>query len=81
LEVNPDFPLAYFYLARNYLNRGENLDEAVRLVQKGIDLKPDPEDLPLGYFLLADLYNRLGQNSLSLESARKGRELTAKIPR
>ncbi|MHB8055678.1 MAG: sulfatase-like hydrolase/transferase, partial [Candidatus Aminicenantales bacterium] len=45
LEVNPDFPLAYFYLARNYLNRGENLDEAVRLVQKGIDLKPDPEDL------------------------------------
>ena len=81
LEVNPEFPLAYFYLARIHLNRRDNLDEAVRLVKQGIDLRPEPEDLPLGYFLLADLYNRLGQDSLSAESARKGRELAAKIPR
>lgn len=81
LEVNPEFPLAYFYLARIYLNRRENLDEAVGLVKQGIELKPEPEDLPLGYFLLADLYNRLGQEALSAESARKGRELAAKIPR
>jgi choline-sulfatase len=81
LEINPDFPLPYFYLARIYLNRQENFEEAVKLVQKGIDLKPEPQDLPLGYFLLADLYNRLGESTQSLESARKGRELASKMPR
>ena len=81
IEVDPDFPLAYFYLARIHMNRGENYEEAVRLVQKGIDLKPETGDLPLGYFLLADLYNRLGKVSLSNEYARKGRELASKISR
>ena len=32
----------------------------IGLVNKGIDLKPERSELPLGYFLLADLYNRLG---------------------
>ncbi|MFB0564137.1 MAG: sulfatase-like hydrolase/transferase [Candidatus Aminicenantaceae bacterium] len=75
IDNNPDFPMSYFYLARIYLNRGENFEEAVALVKKGIDLKPESKDLPLGYFLLADLYNRLGNRALSLEYARKGQEL------
>jgi len=75
IDINPDFPMSYFYLARIYLNHGENYEEAVALVKKGIDLKPEPKDLPLGYFLLADLYNRLGNQALSLEYARKGQEL------
>ncbi len=79
--MNPDFPLAYFYLARIHLNRGENLEEAVRLVQRGIELKPEPQDLPLGYFLLADLYNRLGENGRSADAAQRGRELAARLPR
>lgn len=75
IAAAPEFPLSYFYLARIYLNSGEKYEEAVRLVKKGIDLKPEPKDLPLGYFLLADLYNRLGQPALSAEFARKGRQL------
>lgn len=75
VEINPDFPMSYFYLARIYLNRGENFEESISLVKKAIDLKPEPENLPLGYFLLADLYNRLGNESLALEYARKGKEL------
>jgi len=75
IEINPNFPVSYFYLGRIYLNRGENFEEAVSLVKKGIDLKPDKKDLPLGYFLLADLYNRLGNASLSSEYAKKGKEL------
>jgi arylsulfatase A-like enzyme/predicted Zn-dependent protease len=75
IEINPDFPMSYFYLARIYLNKGQNFEEAVSLVKKGIDLKPDKKDLPLGYFLLADLYNRLGNESLSSEYAKKGQEL------
>ena len=73
IEINPYFPLSYFYKARILLNRGEKFEEAVSLVKKGIDLKPDQKDLPLGYFLLADLDNRLGNQALSQEYAKKGR--------
>jgi arylsulfatase A-like enzyme/predicted Zn-dependent protease len=75
IEINPDFPMSYFYLARIYLNRGERFGEAVSLVEKGIELKPDKKDLPLGYFLLADLYSRLGYPGKSLEYAQKGKKL------
>jgi arylsulfatase A-like enzyme/predicted Zn-dependent protease len=76
-ETEPDFPLTYFYLARIYLNRGERYQEAIDLVNKGIALKPEPAELPLGYFLLADLYNRLGDNARSQEFAEKGQALAA----
>jgi arylsulfatase A-like enzyme/predicted Zn-dependent protease len=75
LQAEPDFPLTYFYLARIYLKRGENLEEAIRLTKKGLELKPDKENAPLGYFLLADLYNRLGDYSRSEEYARQGQQL------
>lgn len=72
IEVEPDFPLSYFYLARIHLRRGIDYEEAVALVEKGIALRPSPSELPLGYFLLADLYNRLGDAAKSEEYARKG---------
>ncbi len=75
LEINPRFPMSYFYLARIYLNRGEDFKKAVELVKKGLELKPEKKDLPLGYFLLADLYNRLGYSGKSLEFAQKGKKL------
>ncbi|MGB6867431.1 MAG: sulfatase-like hydrolase/transferase [Candidatus Aminicenantaceae bacterium] len=75
IELNPDFAMSYFYLARIYMNCGERYDEAVTLVEKGIELKPANKDLPLGYFLLADLYSRLGQLAKSEEYASKGKAL------
>lgn len=75
MEADPAFPLSYFYLARIYLRQNRNLEEAISLVNKGIELKPKPEDLPLGYFLLADLYNRTGDSRRSEEFARKGQAL------
>ena len=75
IEINPDFAMSYFYLARIYMNRGEQYNEAISLVEKGIELKPAKKDLPLGYFLLADLYSRLGQQGKSEEYARQGRAL------
>jgi tetratricopeptide (TPR) repeat protein len=72
IEVEPDFPVAYFYLARIHLRRGQDYEEAIALVHKGIDLQPPPSELPLGYFLLADLYNRVGDNARSAEYARRG---------
>jgi tetratricopeptide (TPR) repeat protein len=78
--LNPDFPLTYFYLARIDLNRSQDYNDAVALVLKGLALKPEASDLPLGYFLLADLYNRLGQDALSQEYARKGQEASRANP-
>jgi arylsulfatase A-like enzyme/Flp pilus assembly protein TadD len=77
LESDPRFPLTYFYLARIHLNRGERYQEAIDLVKKGIDLKPEKTELPLGYFLLADLYNRVGDVLQSEEYARKGQAAAA----
>lgn len=75
LQSDPNFPLTYFYIARIYLRRGERFQEAIELVKKGLELKPEKENLPLGYFLLADLYNRLGNYAASDEYARKGQQL------
>lgn len=79
LEIEANFPLTYFYLARIYLNRQQQLEEAIALVKKGLSLKPEGKDLAFGYFLLADLYNRLGHNTLSLEYARRGQEVTRSL--
>lgn len=75
IEAEPNFPLAYFYIARIYLQQGRNYQEAIRLAEKGLELKPDKKNLPFGYFLLADLYNRLGDYSKSQEYARMGLSL------
>jgi tetratricopeptide (TPR) repeat protein len=77
IEAEPEFPVAYFYLARIELRRGRDFDQAIAWAKKGIELKPAPADLPLGYFLLADLYNRVGDNVQSEEYARKGQAATA----
>lgn len=79
LAAEPSFPLTYFYLARIMLNRGEKYEEAVSLVHQGIKLRPEPKDLAFGFFLLADLYNRLGKLALSEEYARKGEELSRSL--
>jgi arylsulfatase A-like enzyme/Tfp pilus assembly protein PilF len=77
MEINPHFSLSYFYLARIYLNRGTMYQEAIALTEKGISLNPPKVDLPLGYFLLADLYNRLGEQAKSQENLEKGKALVA----
>jgi arylsulfatase A-like enzyme/Flp pilus assembly protein TadD len=77
MEVEPDFPLAYFYAARILLRRGRDYEEAIALARKGIELRPSPAELPLGYFLLADLYNRVGKRDLAEDHARKGQEAVA----
>ncbi len=77
MEVEPEFPLAYLHAARVLLQRGRDYEEAIALAKKGIELRPAPAELPLGYFLLADLYNRLGNDPLSEENARKGQAAAA----
>ncbi len=77
LEADPKFPLTYFYLARLDLERGERYADAIELVRKGLDLKPAPAELPLGYSLLAELYKRAGDEARAREYAEKARALAA----
>ena len=70
----PELPLAYLYLAKNYLDRGERYDEAIALAEGAIQRKPEAPELTLGYYVLADLYNRRGQADLSREFATRARQ-------
>jgi tetratricopeptide (TPR) repeat protein len=79
IESNPEFPLSYFYKARIFLNRGEQFDEAIAMVRKGIELEPEEDQLPLGYYLLADLYNRIGDSAKYNEYLRLGEEARTNI--
>jgi arylsulfatase A-like enzyme/predicted Zn-dependent protease len=69
----PQFPKGYLYLSKNYLDRGRNLEAAVELAKKALELEPPPSDRALAFFLLADIYNRLGDTARSGEYAEKGR--------
>ena len=55
-----------------------SLDEAISLAKKGLELKPRPEVEPLGHFVLADLYNRLGRSQEAALEVARGRALEAR---
>lgn len=74
IEVNPTAPAPYLALAKLYLDRGEHLREAVGLVEEALRREPVGRQLALADFLLADLYNRLGDQARSREYARRGAE-------
>ncbi|MEN6561893.1 MAG: sulfatase-like hydrolase/transferase [Acidobacteriota bacterium] len=77
LEADPKSPLPCFYLARLDLAVEERYPEAIELARRGIALGPGPDDLATGYFLLAELYGRVGDTARSREYAAKGRALAA----
>ena len=60
IEANEEFAIGHLYLAKFYLD-AENLEKAQELAEKGIALGPEPAMAPLGHYILADVYNRLGR--------------------
>ncbi|MFW6173924.1 MAG: hypothetical protein ACOC5T_09285, partial [Elusimicrobiota bacterium] len=51
----------------------------IRLAKKGLDLDPESEYAPLAHFILADVYNRLGQTDNYYKELRKARQLQQKL--
>ncbi len=78
LEMNPAFAEGYLYLAKLYLDRGERYDEAVALARRGLALGPSREFAPLGHYVLADLFNRLGRPEDARRELEAGRALEAR---
>ncbi|MGL5012367.1 MAG: tetratricopeptide repeat protein, partial [Paracoccaceae bacterium] len=58
LELNPDQPQVLNYLGYSFVDRGENLDEALQLIERAVALDPEA-----GYIIdsLAWAYFRLGR--------------------
>jgi arylsulfatase A-like enzyme/Tfp pilus assembly protein PilF len=79
IEHNEDFANGYLFLAKSYLDLNENLDEAMRLAKKGLELAPQSEYAPLAHYILADIYNRLGQTDKYNDELRKARQLQLKL--
>lgn len=75
IEKNEEFPNAYVFLAKAYMDSGKNLNEAEKLAVKGLGLKPDLRTTILAHFVLADIYNRLGRYPESQQHVNKAKEL------
>jgi len=73
--MEPNFAIGYLYLAKAIMDGSRNLKEAVDIAKKGISLGPEPEYLPFGHFILADIYNRLGNFVMAEKELQKGKEI------
>ena len=76
VEMSPKFPEGKLFLAKAYLDAGINFPEAIGLARESLSLNLRPELTPLAHFVLADLYNRVGQaqdaaREVALGQARK----------
>ena len=81
LVMNPRFAEGYFYLAKLYLDTGRNFDEAATLAQRGLEIAPRSTYAPLGHYVLADLYSRMGRVDDARREAARGRALEAALRR
>ena len=79
IKYKEDFANGYLFLAKTYLDSNKNLDEAMSLANKGLKLAPESEYAPLAHYILADIYNRLGQIDKYHKELEKGRRLQQKL--
>ena len=67
------------FLAKAFVDLNENLDEAIGMAKKGLELDPEAESAPLGHYVLADIYGRLGRWAEQSTELEKGRALEQKL--
>lgn len=74
VEDNPTFAAGYLYLAKALLDAGELRDsEAAAL--KGLASSPERQVEPLGHYVLADVYTRMGREHDAARHVAIGRRL------
>jgi tetratricopeptide (TPR) repeat protein len=79
VDADKSFARAYLFLAKAHLDLNEDFAEAIRLAKKGLELEPEAESAPLGHYVLADIYDRLGRRAEYSAELEKGRALERKI--
>jgi arylsulfatase A-like enzyme/predicted Zn-dependent protease len=77
VELQPDWPIGHFYLAQALLQSGD-LDGAKREALLALTLDDKTPYAALGHYVLADVYNRRGNESQALAELRRGKALDRK---
>jgi tetratricopeptide (TPR) repeat protein len=77
LELQPDQPLVLNYLGYTWIDKGQNLDQAVKMIQRAVELRPTD-----GYIVdsLGWAYYRLGDFSRAAQTLERAIELVPEDP-
>src|SRR3954453_12176526 len=77
LELKPEQPLVLNYLGYSWVDRGENLDRGLKMIEKAVELRPED-----GYILdsLGWARYRLGEYATAAEHLEKPTELVPEDP-
>src|SRR5215472_9553889 len=72
LELKPEQPLVLNYLGYSWIDRGENLEEGLKMIEKAVELRPDD-----GYIVdsLGWAHYRMGDYAGAVEQLEKALEL------
>jgi hypothetical protein len=71
VKIAPRQAEGYLFLARGLLLEQAPLDEVQALLEKGLALAQTADLKALGYFLLADIYNRKNQPDMMRDALQK----------
>jgi len=77
IAANAALKAPRFHLAEIVLREGGDLNEAIALCQKGIELPPRDRETLFGYFVLTNVYARLGDDERRDFYTRQGERLIA----
>jgi len=77
LELKPDQPLVLNYLGYSWIDRGENLERGLKMIEKAVELRPED-----GYIVdsLGWAHYRLGNYSSAVQYLEKAIELVPEDP-
>ena len=81
IELAPDRPKGYLFLARGLLAGPGELERASQLVERGLALADTAELKALGHFLRADIYARRGDRALADAALAQARRFAAAAAR
>ncbi len=77
VDKNPEFGTGFLYLAKALLDAG-NLKDAEAAATRGLAAMPDAGMVPLGHYVLADIYSRQGRDADAARQAAAGKRAEAK---
>jgi tetratricopeptide (TPR) repeat protein len=74
IEARPEFAEGHLYLAKALLDLGD-LQAAEQAAKQGLSLNPERTIAPLGHFVLADIYSRMGRENEAAREVTRARAL------
>jgi choline-sulfatase len=80
VKIAPKNAAGYLFLARGLLQENAELTEVLQLSEQGLSLARTPEYKAMGYFLLADIYNRKKQPEQMRQALLHANEYKSQIP-